>query len=274
MGTYDGRLRWGLLGLVVGLLGLVSPAGADFDKGCDEYKKGEYAKALQEWRLLAEQGDATAQFTLGVLYDTGEGVPQDYAQAMQWYRQAAAQGHAKAQFNLGVLYDTGKGVRQDYAQAMQWYRQAAAQGHAKAQNNLMVMYAAGQGVPQNYLQAHVWANLVAAQSRDPERKAAVETRDRIGARLTPAQLATAQARARAWQPTPVVTPSHVSAPSPHQTRIRQAQERLQASGFPPGAIDGAMGPQTQQALRRFQASQGLLATGNLDEKTLEVLGVP
>ena len=50
--------------------------------------------------------------------------------------QAAEQGNAKAQYNLGVRYDNGLGVRQDYTQAVQWYRKAAEQGDAEAQFNL------------------------------------------------------------------------------------------------------------------------------------------
>ena len=53
--------------------------------------------------------------------------------------QAAAQGNAAAQFNLGVMYENGQGVRRDDAEAVKWYRQAAAQGLAKAQSNLGVM---------------------------------------------------------------------------------------------------------------------------------------
>ena len=53
--------------------------------------------------------------------------------------QAAAQGNAAAQFNLGVMYENGRGVRRDDAEAVKWYRQAAAQGLAQAQFNLGVM---------------------------------------------------------------------------------------------------------------------------------------
>ena len=41
-------------------------------------------------RARAEQGDASAQFNLGVRYADGEGVPQDDAEAVRWYRLAAA----------------------------------------------------------------------------------------------------------------------------------------------------------------------------------------
>ena len=54
-------------------------------------------------RVLAEQGSAEAQFSLGVAYDTGQGVAQDSAEALRWYRLAADQGHASAQFNVGTV---------------------------------------------------------------------------------------------------------------------------------------------------------------------------
>jgi peptidoglycan hydrolase-like protein with peptidoglycan-binding domain len=54
-------------------------------------------------------------------------------------------------------------------------------------------------------------------------------------------------------------------------RIAQAQERLKAAGFDPKFIDGVLGPLTKDALRRYQASQGLPTTGALDEATRRVL---
>ena len=62
-------------------------------------------------RPLAGQGNAVAQFSLGFMYDTGQGVTQDDSEAVTWYRKAAAQGHANAQYNIGVLYANGRGVR-------------------------------------------------------------------------------------------------------------------------------------------------------------------
>src|SRR5262245_17435394 len=82
---------------------------------------------------LAEQGDARAQFVLGVMYDFGEGVPQDYAEAMRWFRKAADQHLAAAQFGIGSMYDNGQGVPQDYAEAAKWYRKAADQEDANGQ---------------------------------------------------------------------------------------------------------------------------------------------
>ena len=65
---------------------------ADFQKGVTAYKSGDYATALREWTPLAEQGHAFAQYNLGVMYDKGEGVPQDDKRALKWYTLAAEQG--------------------------------------------------------------------------------------------------------------------------------------------------------------------------------------
>ncbi len=103
------------------LLLLVTPASAqDFQKGLEATKRGDYTAALREFRPLAEQGNAIAQFNLGILYGNGRGVPQDYAEAAKWYRLAGAQGLAEAQYNLGVLYDFGRGVPKDYVLAYMW----------------------------------------------------------------------------------------------------------------------------------------------------------
>ena len=76
---------------------------------------------------------------------------------------ASAQGDAVAQFTLGTMYDTGQGVPQDYAEAVRWTRLAADQGVAWAQAYLGNMYETGEGVPPSYVQAHMWHNLVASR---------------------------------------------------------------------------------------------------------------
>ncbi len=126
--------------------------------GCSSYTNTKtvtfnvFEKAA-ETRAQAEQGDATAQTSLGAMYGLGLGVPQDYAQAAAWYRKAAEQGYAPAQSLLGKMYHEGAGALQDDKQAVAWWRKAAEQGDATAQNWLGVMYAYGRGVPQDYEKA-------------------------------------------------------------------------------------------------------------------------
>ena len=91
--------------------------------------------------------------------------------------------------------------RSDYATALRELRVLAEQGHASAQYNLGFMYDNGQGVPQDYVAAHMWYNLSAAGSPPGEdRDRAVENRDIVAKRMTPAQIAEAQRLAREWKP--------------------------------------------------------------------------
>ena len=100
---------------------------ADYLTGLTAYRGGDYATAHRELTPLAEQGDAVAQYNLGVLYRDGQGVPQDYKTAVKWTRLAAEQGDADAQHNLGSMYRKGQGVLQDYKTARKWYRLSAEQ---------------------------------------------------------------------------------------------------------------------------------------------------
>ena len=107
-------------------------AAQDFQKGLAAARAGDYATALQEWTPLAEQGDVSAQYNLGTLYDSGKGAPQDYKEAVKWYRLAAKQGYASAQNNLGNMYAYGNSELQDNVMAHMWYNIASANGHDKA----------------------------------------------------------------------------------------------------------------------------------------------
>src|SRR3984957_2338166 len=106
-------------------------AVAAYEKGLAAHEKA-YATALRLLRPLAEQGNAVAQYNLGVMYAQGQGVSQDYAAAASWYLKAAEQGNADAQVNLGILYGMGQGVPQDYAAAHMWFNLAAARGNKDA----------------------------------------------------------------------------------------------------------------------------------------------
>ena len=112
--------------------------------------------ALVRLQIEAAQGDASAQFKLGMMYRIGEGVPENAAKAAVWLENAAAQGNANAQYNLGMMYDTGDGVPIDPAKAMEWFQKAAEQGDAKAQNKVGMMYAIGDGVPMAFDKAMEW----------------------------------------------------------------------------------------------------------------------
>ena len=122
--------------IVVSLSFAASVAAGPLEDGVAAYGHSDFATALRLLRPLAEQGDATAQTGLGLMYENGQGVPQDYAEAVKWYRKAADQGFAGGQNSLGTAYAEGHGVPQDYAEAVKWYQKAADQGDVGARYNL------------------------------------------------------------------------------------------------------------------------------------------
>ena len=69
----------------------------DFQKGWEASVKGDYATVLKEWIPLAAQGNASAQFNLGVMYAFGEGVIEDIVYAHMWFDIATANGDERGQ---------------------------------------------------------------------------------------------------------------------------------------------------------------------------------
>ncbi len=120
------------IGVVLALLVALPATAQDFQKGRAAAQRGDYVTALKEWRPLAEQGHAMAQYKLGLIYERGQGVPKDYYDAVKWFRRAAEQGHANAQYRLGLGYSQGQGVPKSYVQAYMWWSLAALDGHQKA----------------------------------------------------------------------------------------------------------------------------------------------
>lgn len=89
----------------VALLSLAVPVNAGYEEGLAAAHAGDYATALREFRILAEQGHVVSQFNLGVLNYSGHGVPQDYVEAYAWWSVAAAQGHENATKARGIVSD-------------------------------------------------------------------------------------------------------------------------------------------------------------------------
>lgn len=112
-------------------------------------------------------------------------------------RKAAEQGNASAQDNLGLMYAKGEGVVQNYKESVKWFRKAAEQGDASAQYNLGVTYAKGEGVPQDYVMAHKYFNIAASSGL----KSAHKNRDIVAKLMTASQIEKAQNLASEWMKT-------------------------------------------------------------------------
>lgn len=142
----------------------------------DEQLASHPLKQLEE---RAEQGDADAQYRLGIEF-AGEAGAQHAETARYWLEKAAAQNNADAAFKLGLMHDEGEGTARDHAKAETYYRQALAQwqqeaasGNADAQYKLGVMYREGLGVAADAAQARSWFEKAAMQGNSMA-KAALE----------------------------------------------------------------------------------------------------
>jgi TPR repeat protein len=108
---------------------------------------------------------------------------------------SAEQGHASGQFNLAMIYRDGEAVEQDHAEAARWFARAAEQGNVHAQLFMGVISNAGEGVPRDYPRALMWLELAAEGG---ERRA-VEVLEKVEGSLSAAQVGAAQRMATEWR---------------------------------------------------------------------------
>ena len=131
-------------------------AGGDLNMAEDAYKCGDFWTAFAEYKSAADEGDAHAQYMIGLMYWNGEAVPYDSAEAANWYLLAAENGDVQAQFQIGNFY----------------YK--------------------AEAVDQNLVRAHFRFSVAAEMSH----YTSIKLRDKLAAELQPTQLAEAQQLAR------------------------------------------------------------------------------
>jgi TPR repeat protein len=162
--------------------------------------------ALEKTQIKADQGDAEAQFSLGLQFASGGLMTLDYTKAAHWYLKAANQNHPLAQFNLGMMFAGGQGVVRDEVKEVMWMRMAAQQGDAGAQHHMGMKHrrASFEGLPNDAIEANIeaykWFRLAAAQGY----RASDGARDDIAINLTLAQVVEGNHRADTCIPTPPV----------------------------------------------------------------------
>ena len=107
--------------------------------GLYAYQNGDYKEALRLWKKAADQGDAEAQYSLGTLYDYGQGVQQNYSKAKELYEKACNGGNARACKNIGLLYLNGKGVQQNYSKAKEFFKKSCDGGYKNGCKNYKIL---------------------------------------------------------------------------------------------------------------------------------------
>ncbi len=165
-------LAWSLLAILAAQLPADArrtpdgPNAVQLRKGMAAFNRHDYTAAGVLLRLPAEQGSSSAQAVLCYLHTYGRGVPQSFSEAATWCRRSAEQGNAQGQYMLGLLYNNG------------------------------------HGVPENFVQAYKWLNLAAANASGPKKEFSYRIRDSVATKMSPSQVAKAQALSIEWQPAP------------------------------------------------------------------------
>jgi len=154
--------------LLAALLSIALPFLSNFDF---EHRQVPPAFGSEAWLLettpKAEQGDADAQYSLGMYYYCNSRNPSEeeierQKESAKWMRKAAEQGHGMAQYTLGSIYSHGMGVAKDATEAAKWFRKAAENESTReehritAQGLLGSWYYHGHGVPKDKAESVKW----------------------------------------------------------------------------------------------------------------------
>jgi uncharacterized protein len=129
-----------------------TPLLADVKMGVDAWTKGEYEKAIKEWRDPALKGDADAQFNMGQAYKLGRGVKQDLDVAADWYLRASRQGHMQASDSYGQLMH----YRGKIVESMPYLQASADRGEPRSQYLLATELFNGTAVGKDWVRAYAY----------------------------------------------------------------------------------------------------------------------
>lgn len=124
-----------------------------------------YSEAVNLLTSASENGDASAQATLGSLYRDGEGVLQDYSRALRLFESAHFQGEVLATHGLATLYLNGWGVEKNEERALDKFIEVAKSQcliMAGLCYNVGTMYEIGMGTERNNVFAYAWYNIGAS----------------------------------------------------------------------------------------------------------------
>ena len=173
-------------------------------------------EAVDLFKQAADANYTPAMVALGLMLEGGSGIEADHLQAVQWYKRAADAGDADGMASLGTMYSTGRGVERDYVAAANWYDEGAKRGQTLAIHNLAVLYDKGLGVHRN-----------------PQTAAEFIYRAlELGYPFTYQQMTQHSSN---WS-----------------SEFRKAlQKRLASGGYYGGALDGAFGSSTVEAITRM-----------------------
>lgn len=233
---------------------------------------GEKRLAAETMRRAADNGLAAAQYRMGKLYERGEGVPRSIKESRKWTTRAAENGNVKAMHDLAVFYAEGEGGEQSFLAGVEWFTKAADYGLIDSQYNLGVLYEQGLGVSQDPAKAAYWFKIAGINGdADGTRRARS-----ILESLPASEARSVSSKADSFTPrtvNPAANGKFGAQPwnSPVKAQVKETQQLLSRISGTNLSADGVMGPQTRNAIREFEASNGLIPTGDVSDALLRLL---
>ncbi|MFO6424066.1 tetratricopeptide repeat protein [Motilimonas sp. KMU-193] len=167
------RLTFAVLPLAILLSGCAvtdeSPRGADSGR-CDiALEVSLSAQQTKQCRQAAEQGDAQAQYRLGMAHVQGELRQANLTDAAKWFRLASEHGYGAAKVRLAEMYLIGQGVEQDDSAGVALLHEAAELENPEAMFVLSEFYRLGEYVPKDSQRAIQYLQASARYAWDPAR---------------------------------------------------------------------------------------------------------
>lgn len=266
---------------------------AQFQKGLVQLQAGQMEEGARLIRLAANRNQPAAQYRLAKLYESGTGIAKDPITARELIERAARGGNRIAMHDLGNYHAYGQGgLERDMGEALDWFTKAAERGVVDSQFNVAFLREGNEGVPADIETGLFWY-FIAARQGD---QGAPERIDVLSAQLDAEAIASIQARAERFNPKPVDEAANgvfrnvpwakaqaktaanqarqvPSAQSVEILKIREAQTLLSSLGYEVGAPDGIAGSKTRDAVKSFEAVNGMDETGQITDELLQKLEI-
>ncbi|WP_420902587.1 SPOR domain-containing protein [Sphingobium algorifonticola] len=230
-----------------------APAQADVKTGVDAWTQGDYVKAVNEWRPLANSGDADAQFNMGQAYKLGRGVPTDLPIAMEWFRKAAEKGHLRAEDNYGLLLFQ----QNRREEALPFLRRSANRGEARAQYILGTAMFNGELVKKDWVEAYALMTRAAASGLAPAVASLTQMNNYIPADQRKQGLARADALAKknAMTLAAATEDGNRPEPAPKVAPARPAPTPVKTAAVPPSKPSPTPSPASEKPVVAIAARQ-------------------
>ena len=130
-----------------------------YSRAYQALEKQDYKTALYYLSFLAANGDARAQYNLGIMYRDGLGVEKDDIQSLTHFLEAAENGHMLGNYSVGLAFLIRKGSDIDAKAAIHYFKESSLLGHAISPVKIGDLYFQGKLIEKDYVNAHFWLSL-------------------------------------------------------------------------------------------------------------------